>query len=94
MDWCRGILAATAHLDDLAVGHLRDALTLERRIEAPLLQARTSAWLAAVLHRRADPADAAEVEQLTEDATRLAVPAGTANSVRRVLVGAGLPVPG
>ncbi len=94
MDWCRGILAATAHLDDLAVAHLRDALALERRIEAPLLQARTSAWLAAVLHRRADPADAAEVEQLTEDATRLAVPAGTANSVRRVLVGAGLPVPG
>ncbi len=94
MDWCRGILAATAHLDDLAVVHLRDALELERRIEAPLLQARTSAWLAAVLHRRADPADAAEVDQRAGDATRLAVPAGTANSVHRVLVGAGLPVSG
>ena len=68
MDWCRGILAATAHLDDLAVVHLRDALELERRIEAPLLQARTSAWLAAVLHRRADPADAAEVDQRAGDA--------------------------
>jgi hypothetical protein len=90
MDWCRGILAATARRDDLAVEHLRAALELERRIEAPLLEARTSAWLAAVLHRRADPDDAAEWEQLALDATRLAVPAGTANSVRRVLESGGL----
>lgn len=91
MDWCRGVLAATALDHDLAAEHLRAALDLERRIEAPLLQARTSAWLAAVLTARADPADAAEIEQLAADAVRLAVPAGTANSVRRVLDAGGLP---
>lgn len=90
MDWCRGVLAATALDHDLAVSHLDAALAIERRIEAPLLQARTSAWLAVELTARADPDDALRVGQLAEDAVRLARPAGTANAVRRILDSGGV----
>jgi DNA-binding SARP family transcriptional activator/tetratricopeptide (TPR) repeat protein len=93
MDWCRGVLAATAEDHDLAVEHLTAALELERRIAAPLLQARTSAWLAVVLHRRGIPDDRQAVATLAADAVRLAVPAGTAIAVHRVLDAAGLVQP-